>query len=166
MKRTQYKNRALATAVLLACGTGAWAQEGIDLDKITVKGEGMREADRSFTVNTIGRDEIGAQRWDNPLDIFEEVPGVEVRSIQGGSVGDFVTIRGMTSGGHGGDLGFSLDGISLNEAEGHSDGYADTNIIIPLEVESLTVYKGPVSPLYGNFARGGVMAYQTRKGGE
>lgn len=158
--------KCVIAAALCGFGAGVQAAENVDLDKITVKGEGMREADRSFTVNTVGRDQIGAQRWDNPLDIFEEVPGVEVRSIQGGSVGDFITIRGMTSGGHGGDLGFSLDGISLNEAEGHSDGYADTNIIIPLEVESLTVYKGPVSPLYGNFARGGVMAYQTRKGGE
>lgn len=166
MKITKCRNRALATAILLAFGGSAWAEDGVNLDKITVKGEGMREADRSFTVNTIGRDTIGSQRWDNPLDIFEETPGVEVRSIQGGSVGDFVTIRGMTNGGHGGDLGFSLDGISLNEAEGHSDGYADTQIVIPLEIESLTVYKGPVSPLYGNFARGGVMAFQTRKGGD
>lgn len=140
--------------------------DNVELGTITVKGEGMRDADRSFTVNTVSRDDIAGKRWENPLAIFEETPGVEVRSIQGGSVGDFVTIRGMTSGGHGGDLGFSLDGISLNEAEGHSDGYADTNVVIPIEIESLTTYKGPVSPLYGNFARGGVMAFQTRKGGE
>lgn len=167
MEKTNHRLRqAVAAAALCGFGLGAYAQDGVDLGKITVKGEGMREADRSFTVNTISRDEIAGQRWDNPLDIFEEVPGVEVRSIQGGSVGDFITIRGMTSGGHGGDVGFSLDGISLNEAEGHSDGYADTQIVIPLEIDRLTVYKGPVSPLYGNFARGGVMAYQTRKGGD
>lgn len=149
----------------LGAGTAALA-DNVDLDKITVKGEGMRDADRAFTVYQITQQEIAGKRWENPLDIFEETPGVEVRSIQGGSVGDFVTIRGLTSGGHGGDLGFSLDGVSLNEAEGHSDGYADTNIIVPIEIETLTVYKGPVSPLYGNFARGGVMAFQTRKGGE
>ncbi len=162
-------NRHLKRCVIAAalCGFGAGVHaENVDLGSITVKGEGMREADRSFTVNTISRDDIAARRWENPLAIFEEAPGVEVRSIQGGSVGDFITIRGMTNGGHGGDLGFSLDGISLNEAEGHSDGYADTNIVVPLEIDSLTVYKGPVSPLYGNFARGGVMAFQTRKGGE
>lgn len=157
--------KCVIAAALFGFGAGVQAIE-VDLEKITVKGEGMRDADRSFTINQIGRDQIESRRWENPLQIFEEAPGVEVRSIQGGSVGDFVTIRGMTSGGHGGDLGFSLDGITLNEAEGHSDGYADTNIIVPLEVETLTVYKGPVSPLYGNFARGGVMAFQTRKGGE
>lgn len=166
-------NHRLRKCIIAAslCGLGAGAggaalAENVELGTITVKGEGMREADRSFTVHTITREEIAGKRWENPLAIFEETPGVEVRSIQGGSVGDFVTIRGLTSGGHGGDLGFSLDGISLNEAEGHSDGYADTNIVIPLEIDSLTVYKGPVSPLYGNFARGGVMAFQTRKGGE
>ena len=157
--------RCVIAAALCGFGAAVHAQD-VDLGKITVKGEGMRDADRSFTVNTISRDEIAGRRWENPLAIFEEAPGVEVRSIQGGSVGDFITIRGMTNGGHGGDLGFSLDGVSLNEAEGHSDGYADTQIVVPLEIESLTVYKGPVSPLYGNFARGGVMAFQTRKGGE
>lgn len=157
---------AAAFAGLGAGAGGVALADNVELGTITVKGEGMREADRSFTVNTISREDIAGRRWENPLAIFEETPGVEVRSIQGGSVGDFITIRGLTSGGHGGDLGFSLDGISLNEAEGHSDGYADTNVIIPLEIETLTVYKGPVSPLYGNFARGGVMAFQTRKGGE
>ena len=33
--------------------------------------------------------------------------------------------------------GVSLDGITLNQGESHADGYADTNIIIPLELESL-----------------------------
>lgn len=161
--------KCIIAAAVFGFGAGAAGvalADGVDLGTITVKGEGMREADRAFTVHTISRDEIVGRRWENPLAIFEETPGVEVRSIQGGSVGDFITIRGLTSGGHGGDLGFSLDGISLNEAEGHSDGYADTNVIIPLEIDTLTVYKGPVSPLYGNFARGGVMAFQTRKGGE
>lgn len=166
MKRTQHKNRILAAAVLLACGTHAWAQDGIDLGKITVKGEGMREADRSFTVNTVGQERISAEHWEYPLTILEEVPGFNAVAYQHGGVADVFTIRGFTGGGHGSDAGMALDGISLNEGESHADGYGDTNIIIPLEIDNVQVFKGPVSPLYGNFARGGVVAFNTRKTGE
>ncbi|MEO1626254.1 MAG: TonB-dependent receptor, partial [Bacteroidota bacterium] len=48
---------------------------------------------------------------------------------------------------------------------GHSDGYADLNVLIPLNLESVKVYKGPSSALYGRFAEGGTLALETRKGG-
>ncbi|MEK7323256.1 MAG: TonB-dependent receptor, partial [Pseudomonadota bacterium] len=164
MKHHRFNKCAIALA-LFGSGVTVQAEEPVKLNEITVKGEAMKESDRSFTVNVISADTIQSQRWENPLAIFEEVPGVEGRSNQSGSVAPSISIRGLSSGGHGGDLGFSLDGITMNEAEGHADGFAETNVIIPLELESLTVYKGPVSPLYGNFARGGVMAFTTRKGG-
>ncbi len=160
-----FKKSAIAVA-LFGCSAGIQAQEPAKLGEITVKGEAMKDSDRSFTVNVIEADQIKNQRWENPLAIIEEVPGVDSRPIQAGSVADPITMRGMTSGGHGGDVGFSLDGITMNEAEGHADGYADTSILIPLELQQVLIYKGPVSPLYGNFARGGVMAFNTRKGGE
>lgn len=165
MEHFRFKRCAIAVA-LFGCSGGIHAAEPVKLGEITVKGEAMKESEGAFTVNTISAETIQSQRWENPLAIIEEAPGVEARSIQTGSVADFITIRGMTSGGHGGDVGFSLDGVTLNEAEGHADGFADTNVVIPLELASLALYKGPVSPLYGNFARGGVMAFTTRKGGE
>ncbi|MDX9741644.1 MAG: TonB-dependent receptor, partial [Gammaproteobacteria bacterium] len=131
-----------------------------------VKGEGMREADRSFTINTIDQERISAERWESPLNILEEVPGFDAVAYQHGGIADVFTIRGFTGGGHGSEAGMALDGISLNEGESHADGYGDTNIIIPLEIDHVQVFKGPVSPLYGNFARGGVVAFNTRKTGE
>lgn len=151
---------------LLLLTSHANASDAVQLGEVTVKGEAMSEAERSFTVNTVEGEQIRGQHWESPLAIIETMPGVDSRPIQAGSVADPITIRGMTSGGHGGDVGFSLDGINMNEAEGHADGYADTSVIIPLEIEKVSVYKGPVSPLYGNFARGGVMAFTTRKEGE
>ncbi|MDX9740832.1 MAG: hypothetical protein RBT81_06595, partial [Gammaproteobacteria bacterium] len=71
------KNHTLAAAVLVACSASVWAQDGVDLGKITVKGEGMREADRSFTINTIDQERISAERWESPLNILEEVPGFD-----------------------------------------------------------------------------------------
>jgi iron complex outermembrane receptor protein len=158
--------RAILATALCGASMGVIAQDGVDLGKITVKGEGMREADRSFTVNTVGQDRISAERWEYPLTILEEVPGFDAVAYQHGGVADVFTIRGFTGGGHGSDAGMALDGISLNEGESHADGYGDTNIIIPLEIDHVQVFKGPVSPLYGNFARSGVVAFHTRKTGE
>jgi iron complex outermembrane receptor protein len=55
-----------------------------------------------------------------------------------------------------------LDGVPLNE----TDGYADTNVIIPLEIEKVEVIKGPSSVLYGNYASGGTVSYYTIKSGD
>jgi iron complex outermembrane receptor protein len=165
MINIRLKRAVLATAL---CGAtmAAMAEDGVDLGKITVKGEGMREADRSFTVNTIDQDRIGDQRWENTLSILEQVPGFDAHAYQHGGVADSFSIRGFPNGGHGSDAGMVLDGISLNESESHADGYGDTSVIMPIEIDTAQVYKGPVSPLYGNFARSGVLAFTTRKGGE
>jgi iron complex outermembrane receptor protein len=55
-----------------------------------------------------------------------------------------------------------LDGVPLNE----TDGYADTNVIIPLEIDHVDVIKGPSSVLYGNYASGGAVSYYTIKSGD
>lgn len=144
----------------------ATGNKAVVLDTITIKGQGMQEADRAFSVNSISQEQIRAKQSQSPITLIEELPGVNVTSYQQGGVADVFQLRGFTGGGHGSDAGVVLDGISLNEGESHADGYADTNLIIPLELEGVTVYKGPVSPLYGNFARGGVVSFATRKGGE
>lgn len=79
MTNIRLKRAVLATAL---CGVsmGVIAEDGVDLGKITVKGEGMREADRSFTVNTIDQDRIGAERWENTLSILEQVPGFDAHA--------------------------------------------------------------------------------------
>ena len=89
-----------------------------------------------------------------------------VRDLQLGTVAKSIVIRGFGGGGHGGDLGAVVDGIPLNEAMSHADGYVDLNVLVPLEIDSLTVLKGPVSALYGNFNRGGLVNIQTRKTGD
>ncbi len=99
-------------------------------------------------------------------DLFRLVPGMVVRDLQLGSVASNIVIRGFGSGGHGGDLGAVIDGIPLNEAMSHADGYVDLNTVVPLEIDSFSVFKGPVSALYGNYNRGGLVDIQTRKSGD
>jgi outer membrane receptor protein involved in Fe transport len=83
-----------------------------------------------------------------------------------GGVANVISLRGFGGGAHGGDLGFVLDGIPLNEAISHADGYADLNVIIPLEIERIDVVKGPSSVLVGNYNRAGSIFVQTRRRGE
>ncbi|MEM9525631.1 MAG: TonB-dependent receptor [Bacteroidota bacterium] len=137
----------------------------IELNEIYIVGAALDPANRTITVNEIGQDEIQLLNADLPIRIIEQIPGVELSAYSQGGVADQFSIRGFGGAGHEGQAGVQIDGVSLNEAEGHSDGYADLNVLIPLNLESVKVYKGPSSALYGRFAEGGTLALETRKGG-
>jgi outer membrane cobalamin receptor len=135
------------------------------LEPIVVKGQALRGARQPYSVSAFTTEEIRAQQASHPQELLRWVPGMHVRSLGLGGVADPIVLRGFASGAHGGDIGFVVDGIPLNEAMSHSDGYADLSVLIPLEIDALTVFRGPVSPLYGNFNRGGLVAIDTRQGG-
>lgn len=141
-------------------------QAAADLGSVVVKGQALQGANAPFSVTRYDTDAIRDERVSNPQEMFRFVPGMNVRNLGLASVADNVTLRGFGGGGHGGDVGFVVDGIPLNEAMSHADGYADLGILVPLEIAAMTVYHGPVSALYGNYNRGGLVAYETRKGGE
>ena len=134
--------------------------------QIVIKGQALRTADTTYSSTVLDARQIRQQTVTQPEELLRLVPGVVVRSLSLGGVANSMTIRGFSSGGHGGDLGIVVDGIPLNEAMSHADGYADLNTIVPLEIERFEVFRGPVSALYGNFNRGGVLAVQTRWGGD
>ncbi|HOY11690.1 MAG TPA: TonB-dependent receptor [Saprospiraceae bacterium] len=136
------------------------------LDEISVKGESLKLENSTITIDVVNIDDIKNLNIEQPLRLIEQVPGVDLVAYRQGGVADQFSIRGFGGGGHGGEAGVEIDGISLNEAEGHSDGYADLNILIPLNLKRLKVYKGPSSVLFGRFAQGGTLSLETRKGGE
>ncbi len=137
----------------------------VRLEQVLIKGQALRGANAPFSSTTFDADEVRDKRVGQPQELFRFVPGMAVRNFGLSGVADTFVLRGFGSGGHGGDVGVVIDGIALNEAMSHADGYADFNVVIPLEIVSMTVYRGPVSALYGNFNRGGLIAIQTRKGG-
>ncbi len=159
----------LALACLLLPATAARAGDQkrppLKLGEIEVKGEALHRNDIPTTVNVIGAEEFEDRLLLRTEDILLEVPGVELGNYNQGGVANVIKMRGFTSGAHGGDLAIYVDGIPLNEGESHADGYADINVLIPLEIQRLEVYKGPSSALFGNFARGGTLAFYTRKRG-
>lgn len=136
------------------------------LSEITIRGEALDPRNQTITVNEIDREQIQTLNIDLPIRIIEQIPGVDLLSYNQGGVADQFSIRGFGGGGHEGQAGAQIDGVSLNEAEGHSDGYADLNILIPINLEKVKVYKGPSSVLFGRFAEGGTLAMETRKGGD
>ncbi len=141
------------------------AAADVTLDAVVVKGQALRGATGAFSASAFDSEQIREQQVSQPQELFRWVPGMNVRGLGLGAVADPILLRGFASGGHGGDVGIVIDGIPLNEAMSHADGYADLNVVIPLEIEALTVFRGPVSALYGNFNRGGLIVIDTRKRG-
>jgi len=139
---------------------------GVSLETITVKGEAVPRGNIPSTVNVVEAAQFEERVLLRTEDILLEVPGVDIGNYSQGGVANVIRMRGFASGAHGGDLAVYVDGIPLNEGESHADGYADINVLIPLEIDRLEVYKGPSSVLFGNFARAGVLAFYTKQRGE
>jgi len=137
----------------------------ITLKEIVVKGEQFLKKS-PYTVNVVNSNDIEKKNISRTADIIKMVPGVKMHEYDQGGVSNAISIRGFQSGVHGGDMGVYLDGIPLNEYYGHGGGYADPNVLIPMELDKVLVYKGPSSALYGNFSRGGTIVYMTKKGGD
>lgn len=158
---------AVAPSVLVEPANAQLAAEAgdADLEVISVKGQTIPQSNTSFSTTVLSTDDIQFKRVFEVNELLEDVPGVSVRDYGLGGVASQTIIRGFGNGAHGGDLGVVIDGIPLNEANSHADGYVDLNVIVPLEISNLIVYRGPVSALYGNFNRGGLLAFETRKSG-
>jgi iron complex outermembrane recepter protein len=154
----------ILAAAALATGGVANAEETV-LDTVIVKGQALDSANNPFSVTRIQNAEIREQEVSHPAGLLRLVPGMNWRALGLNGVADNISIRGFGAGGHGGDLGVAMDGIPLNEAMSHADGYADLNVIIPLEIDTLKVYRGPVTALYGNYNRGGTVELTSRRSG-
>lgn len=137
----------------------------ISLDRVVVKGQALRGANAPFSVDVLALERIRELRVTHPEELFRQVPGMTVRNFGLSGVADSIVLRGFGGGGHGSELGVVIDGIPLNEAMSHADGYIDFNVIVPLEIGAMNIFKGPVSALYGNYNRSGLISVETRKDG-
>jgi outer membrane receptor protein involved in Fe transport len=99
---------------------------------------------------------------DNPWDLVRRTAGIEVHEQgQGPGFASDAVIRGFTSD-HSSDVLIVVDGVPINlPLHGHIEGYADWNVLFPGAVTGLRVIHGPASPLYGDFAFGGVVEVTT-----
>ncbi len=120
-----------------------------------------RGADAASAV-TILPEAIRTTPATNAWDIVRQTAGVEVHQQgQGPGFASDAVIRGFTSD-HSSDVAITIDGVPLNQpVNGHAEGYADWNEILPEAVSSIRVLKGPVSPWIGNFGMGGEVEVET-----
>lgn len=170
MSRIVSRPRIAITAVVQACllVSSAYADTTLlaQAQNVIIKGQALPREAIATSRTAIDAERIRDAQVDQPEQLLRQVPGVDVRNYNLGGVVNVIAIRGFGGSAHGGDLGMMIDGIPLNEAMSHSDGYADLNVIVPLEIERLEVFRGPVSALYGNFNRGGLVSIESRRGGQ
>ncbi|MDR3204659.1 MAG: TonB-dependent receptor [Deltaproteobacteria bacterium] len=138
--------------------------EKYTLQEIEVKSFIRREELQSTGSTVLDNKDVADRNYISPLYMLRQAPGVAVREINEQGVASMVYIRGF-NGGHGGEVGFYFDGIPLNDS-GHADNYSDTTILIPLEIETVEILKGPVSALYGRGNAAGTAAFQGIKRGD
>lgn len=135
--------------------------------EVVVRGETFNVNKSAFTVNTIDSKDIEKKKITKSADIVLEAPGVEVRHFNRGGVPDGFSMRGFATGFHSGDIAAYLDGVGLNEWYGQGGGgTSDPNIIVPIEIDRVDVYKGPSSARFGNFSRGGTVSFTSKRKGE
>jgi len=98
----------------------------------------------------------------NAFELVRQTAGVEVHQQgQGPGFASDAVIRGFTSD-HSTDVALMIDGVPINQpVNGHSEGYADWNEMMPEAVSTIRVLKGPVSPWIGNFGMGGEVEVET-----
>jgi outer membrane cobalamin receptor len=98
----------------------------------------------------------------NAFELVRQTAGIEVHQQgQGPGFASDAVIRGFTSD-HSTDVALMIDGVPINQpVNGHAEGYADWNEMMPEAVSTIRVLKGPVSPWIGNFGMGGEVEVET-----
>jgi outer membrane receptor for Fe3+-dicitrate len=166
MPDTPQRSRVLLSAVLalsvgrpvMAAGQATDSARVTRLAPITVTG--TREQTVAPPVSTVEVAPEEQQRTPaaSPYDLLRRAAGIEVHEQgQGPGFASDAVLRGFTSD-HSSDVLLVVDGVPINlPIHGHVEGYADWSILSPAAVSALRVIHGPASPLYGDFAFGGVV---------
>lgn len=129
------------------------------LDEITISAEKTVSAASSIYLNKIN---FNNRPKNSAQDMLRLVPGLFIAQHAGGGKAEQIFIRGFDCD-HGTDIATFVDGMPVNmPSHGHGQGYADLHFLIPEVVQSMSVFKGTSSPLYGDFATGAAVSFKTR----
>jgi outer membrane receptor protein involved in Fe transport len=98
----------------------------------------------------------------NAYELLRQTAGLEVHDQgQGPGFASTASLRGFASD-HSTDIALWIDGVPVNEpVNGHAEGYNDWSLLFPAVVREIDVFKGPTSPLYGNFSLAGTVNVRT-----
>ncbi|MCG8468453.1 MAG: TonB-dependent receptor plug domain-containing protein, partial [Gemmatimonadetes bacterium] len=172
---TRRSGTAFACAVLFGLPAVAVSQQDTTrtdstryvLEPLTIAVERERAAPPPVSAVTVDPEDVRRSQAGNPYLMLRQVSGVEVHDQgQGPGFASNVVMRGFTSD-HSSDVLLVIDGVPVNlPVHGHVEGYADWNVLMPGSVSSMRVIHGGASPLYGDFALGGVVEVFTRADAE
>ncbi len=161
-----FRFRPLLAAAMLSTGIvpALRAQDAPDttrsarLPELTVSASRPRTVPPPVTTITVPAIKLRTEQAANPYALMRSVTGIEVHEQgQGPGFASDVVLRGFSSD-HSSDVLLVIDGVPINlPVHGHVEGYADWSILSPPSVESFRVITGTASPLYGDFAMGGVV---------
>ncbi len=149
---------ALLPAMLPAQDTPADSAKSERLPTLTVSSSRPRTVPPPVTTIEVPAIKLRTEQASNPYDLMRAVTGIEVHEQgQGPGFASDVVLRGFSSD-HSSDVLLVIDGVPINlPVHGHVEGYADWSILSPASVQSFRVITGTGSPLYGDFALGGVV---------
>lgn len=155
-----------ALAAVLACSTGARAQEEPDSLElihmppivVTATRTAMPPGEVGTSITVVTREEIERRQYRTVLEALRGVPGVAVAQAGPGGVAS-AFLRGAAAD----HTLILLDGVELNDPSSPNGAYDLANLLTE-SVERIEVVRGPQSPLYGSSAMGGVIQILTRRG--
>jgi iron complex outermembrane receptor protein len=132
---------------------------------VTEQSDTRDSVDLPGSVDILGEDQIEKEVTSNALELLRRIPGFIYNDYGNGGVPNGFTMRGFYSN-HGSDNLVLIDGIPINDHFWQEDGAPDLNQLTSEEIERIEVIKGPIDARYGNWARAGIVNYQTRNRGD
>ena len=169
--RRRTASRAVACAVLSGClvAHGAFAQpsgkapgaegDGALADVVVTAYRVptvQREAVDSVTI--VSRDEIERNDYAGGVDLFRQVPGLQVDQLGGPGGIALPYIRGSDPN----HVLVLIDGVRVNDPTNSRGGAFDLSGLDPSQIERVEVLRGAASSIYGADAMGGVINIVTR----
>ncbi len=170
--------RTVCALALVACPSVLFAQQKTQQSDSAARADSLRREARSLSavnivaapldrnqpasIVNVSPSTISTTPSNSTWDLLRQTAGVEVHEQgQGPGFASDASLRGFSSD-HSTDIALWIDGVPVNEpVNGHAEGYDDFSELFAQAVQSIDVIKGPTSPLFGNFAMGGVVNVRT-----
>jgi iron complex outermembrane receptor protein len=134
------------------------------MEEIDIRGQVRREELKTTSATILTNEDVQNRITYLPLELLKQAAGIYIGFYGESGIAPNFYIRGL-SGGHGGaDITMYMDGIPLHD-NGHATAYMDSGSIMPIEIESIEVIKGPSSVYYGQHSAGGAIPIQSIKSG-
>ena len=136
-------------------------EELMNIEVFSASKSVQKITDAPATVYVVTHEQIDQRGYSSLLDLFEDIPQIEVQRKADSKTNEYITINGVA-----GSTKFILlmDGVRVNSAAGSENSVAYNYSIE--NVKQVEIILGPASALYGADAFSGIINIVTMKGNE